>query len=102
MKVLGFAGFPMCETYTIIKAISKKKRYIIEGAKEKFIPNFAQAIINTKETEDMNVALPRDGQSNSTLRFTRFLTTELTKAGRQPGSPRDFAKAGTVSRTCIQ
>ena len=47
----------MCETYTIIKAISKKKRYIIEGAKEKFIPNFDQAIINTKETEDMNVAL---------------------------------------------
>ena len=57
MKVLGFAGFPMCETYTIIKAISKKKRYIIEGAKEKFIPNFAQAIINTKETEDINIAL---------------------------------------------
>lgn len=25
MKVLGFAGFPMSETYTIIKAISKKK-----------------------------------------------------------------------------
>lgn len=56
MKVLGFAGFPMSETYTIIKAISKKKDYIIKGAKEKFIPNFAQAIINTKETDDINKA----------------------------------------------
>ena len=56
MKVLGFAGFPMSETYTIIKAISKKKDYIIKGAKEKFIPNFAQAIINTKETEDIDKA----------------------------------------------
>ena len=33
MKVLGFAGFPMSETYTIIKAISKKKDYIIKDAK---------------------------------------------------------------------
>ena len=52
MKVLGFAGFPMSETYTIIKAISKKKDYVIKGAKEKFIPNFTQAILNTKETND--------------------------------------------------
>ena len=28
MKVLEFAGFPMSDTYTIIKAISKKKDYI--------------------------------------------------------------------------
>lgn len=56
MKVLGFAGFPMSETYTIIKAISKKKDYIIKGAKEKFIPNFAKAIIDTKETTDINKA----------------------------------------------
>lgn len=56
MKVLGFAGFPMSETYTIIKAISKKKTYIIKGAKEKFIPNFAQAIIDTKETADIDKA----------------------------------------------
>lgn len=57
MKVLGFAGFPMSETYTIIKAISKKKLKVISNAKEKFIPNFAQAIINTKETEDQNIAM---------------------------------------------
>ena len=57
MKVLGFAGFPMNETYTIIKAISKKKDYVIKGAKEKFIPNFAQAILNTKETNDKKNAI---------------------------------------------
>ena len=57
MKVLGFAGFPMNETYTIIKAISKKKDYVIKGAKEKFIPNFAQAILETRETEDKAEAL---------------------------------------------
>ena len=52
MKVLGFAGFPMSETYTIIKAISKKKDYIIKDAKPKFIKNFAQAILDTGETDD--------------------------------------------------
>lgn len=57
MRVLGFAGFPMSETYTIIKAISKKKDYIIANAKEKFIPNFAQAIIDTKETTDKEQAM---------------------------------------------
>ena len=56
MKVLGFAGFPMKDTYTIIKAISKKKDYIIKDAKKKFIPNFAQAILDTKETTDINKA----------------------------------------------
>ena len=52
MKVLGFAGFPMSETYTIIKAISKKKDYIIKDAKPKFIANFAKAIIDTGDTND--------------------------------------------------
>lgn len=52
MKVLGFAGFPMSETYTIVKAISKKKDYIIKDAKLKFILNFAKAILNTGETND--------------------------------------------------
>lgn len=56
MKVLGFAGFPMSETYTIIKAISKKKDYIIKDAKPKFIKNFAQAILDTGETDDDNKA----------------------------------------------
>lgn len=56
MKVLGFAGFLMSETYTIIKAISKKKDYIIKDAKPKFIKNFAQAILDTGETDDENKA----------------------------------------------
>ena len=56
MKVLGFAGFPMSETYTIIKAISKKKDYIIKDAKPKFIANFAKAIIDTGETSDQDKA----------------------------------------------
>lgn len=52
MKVLGFAGFPMKDTYTIIKAISKKKDYIIKDAKPQFIKNFAQAIIDTGDAKD--------------------------------------------------
>ena len=56
MKVLEFAGFPMAETYTIIKAISKKKDYVIKEAKPKFISGFAKAIMDTGETNDENVA----------------------------------------------
>ena len=56
MKVLEFAGFPMAETYTIIKAISKKKDYVIKEAKPKFISGFAKAIMDTDETDDENVA----------------------------------------------
>lgn len=56
MKVLGFAGFPMGETYTIIKAISKKKKYVIDSAKPKFIKNFAKAILNTGETDSQETA----------------------------------------------
>ena len=62
MKVLGFAGFPMSETYTIIKAISKKKDYIIKDAKKKFIPNFMQAILKTKETDNENQAKEMAGK----------------------------------------
>ena len=56
MKVLEFAGFPMKDTYTIIKAISKKKQHVINDAKDKFIPNFTQAILDTKETDDTEKA----------------------------------------------
>ena len=56
MKVLGFAGFPMSETYTIIKAISKKKDYIIKDARPKFIENFAKAILDTGETTNEDKA----------------------------------------------
>jgi len=57
MKVLAFAVFEIGETYTIIKAISKKKDYIIKESKEKFIPNFANAILETNEISDKNEAL---------------------------------------------
>lgn len=57
MKVLGFAHFPMGDTYTIIKAISKKKEEKILQAKEKFVPLFAEAIIDTGETSDRQEAL---------------------------------------------
>lgn len=56
MKVLSFAKFPIGDTYTIIKAISKKKKEVIDSAKEKFVPNFAQAILDTKETNDREEA----------------------------------------------
>ena len=56
MKVLEFAGFPIAETYTIIKAISKKKEYVIKEAKPKFIQGFTQRILDTGETNDRNKA----------------------------------------------
>lgn len=56
MKVLEFAGFPIAETYTIIKAISKKKEYVIKEAKPKFIQGFTQRILDTEETDDRNKA----------------------------------------------
>lgn len=49
MKVLGFAGFPMAETYTIVKAISKKKDYVIKEAKSKFIPRFSAKIMDSDD-----------------------------------------------------
>lgn len=51
MSVLAFADFEMAETYTIIKAISKKKDYVINGAKERFIPNFAKKCLGHKEVD---------------------------------------------------
>lgn len=56
MKVLEFAGFPMSDTYTVVKAISKKKESVIKEAKPRFIDGFAKAIINTGETDDSNKA----------------------------------------------
>jgi len=56
MKVLSFAGFEIGKTYNIIKAISKKKEYVIKQSKEDFIPNFGQAILDTKETTSISEA----------------------------------------------
>lgn len=40
MKILNLAGFPLEETYPIIKAISKKKVKVIEAAHTRFIEGF--------------------------------------------------------------
>ena len=53
MSVLAFADFEMAETYTIIKAISKKKDYVINGAKERFIPNFAKKCLASGDVETL-------------------------------------------------
>lgn len=53
MSVLAFADFEMAETYTIIKAISKKKDYVINGAKERFIPNFAKKCLASGDAETL-------------------------------------------------
>lgn len=52
MKILNFAGFPMKDTYTIIKAISKKKKKKIAKVKPQFIKNFTEKIIESGETKD--------------------------------------------------
>lgn len=52
MKILAFAGFPMKETYTIIKAISKKKKKKIAKIKPKFIKNFSHEILKSGDAEN--------------------------------------------------
>lgn len=56
MKILAFAGFEMKDTYTIIKAISKKKHEKISKVKPVFLENFAKKILDNKETDDIEVA----------------------------------------------
>lgn len=57
MKILNFAGFPMKDTYTIIKAISKKKKHKIAKVKPEFISNFAKEIIKSGDAENDEEAL---------------------------------------------
>lgn len=52
MKCLGLAGFPMDETYPIIKAISKKKLKIIDASKNRFVEGFAKHIVDTEHTSE--------------------------------------------------
>lgn len=52
MKILNFAGFPMKDTYTAIKAISKKKKHKIQQIKPKFLERFAQEIINSGDANN--------------------------------------------------
>lgn len=50
MQCLSLAGFPMDETYPIIKAISKKKVAVIDAAKERFLKGFAEHIMRAENT----------------------------------------------------
>lgn len=52
MKCLALAGFSMEETYPIIKAISKKKAKVIEGAKPRFTKGFTKYIGESGDTSD--------------------------------------------------
>lgn len=52
MKCLGLAGFPMDETYPIIKAISKKKLKIIDASKSRFVEGFTKHIIDTEHASE--------------------------------------------------
>lgn len=42
MTALNMAGFSLERTYPIIKAISKKKKAVIDAAKDEFLPGFAE------------------------------------------------------------
>lgn len=44
MNVLNYAGFPMGQCYSLIKAISKKKPEKVKAIKDDFIQNFAKKI----------------------------------------------------------
>jgi DNA polymerase III alpha subunit len=46
MATLAYAGFPKDETYSIIKAISKKKPKIVKPLQERFLDGFREKIIN--------------------------------------------------------
>lgn len=54
MSALGYAGIPMDETMTLIKAISKKKEKVIFKYKDRFLKGFTEKILEeencTKET----------------------------------------------------
>lgn len=53
MQCLSLAGFPMEETYPIIKAISKKKVQVIDAAKDRFLSGFSEHIMKTeKDTQE--------------------------------------------------
>lgn len=56
MRILAFAGFPMKDTYTIIKAISKKKKAKIDKVKPEFIAAFTQQMLDTGEADNEDEA----------------------------------------------
>lgn len=57
MKILNFAGFPMKDTYTIIKAISKKKKHKIAEVKPIFISNLSKEILKSGDAKNEEESL---------------------------------------------
>lgn len=53
MATLQYAGFPVDETYSIIKAISKKKPEIVHPLKQRFIEGFSKQVL--KEESHLSV-----------------------------------------------
>lgn len=70
MSALVYAGFPVAETYTIIKAISKKKQEVITLLKDRFIAGFKKQITNREKTESSKQPKPQNG-------FGRLLRTQV-------------------------
>lgn len=52
MRILSFAGFLMKDTYTIIKAISKKKKKKIAKVEPQFLEAFAQRVLESGDTDN--------------------------------------------------
>jgi len=58
MAALGYAGFPMDESYGILKAISKKKAEIIMPLKERFLDGFSSKLV-LEESISKDLALEK-------------------------------------------
>lgn len=79
MQILAYAGLEVGETYTIIKAISKKKHKVIAAAKDKFINGFGAKIkedelkdghcISDEEVEEMCNKVWRIIEDNASYGF---------------------------------
>lgn len=52
MATLAYAGFHRDETYSIIKAISKKKPAVVKPLKERFIAGFSEVIIRDDNVDE--------------------------------------------------
>lgn len=56
MAALNLAGFSLERTYPIIKAISKKKKKVIDAAKEEFLEGFSKYIVANESGTDQDTA----------------------------------------------
>ena len=68
MTALNLAGFSMERTYPIIKAISKKKKKVIDAAEEEFVLGFSDYVMRHVENMDKSTA---DAQARITWRVIK-------------------------------